>query len=176
MARNIGADGRTVYRAVIEKTYADGRGYTAHEGPYTEPGPARARVTFWANRMARLDGSATGRIEQAHTVWAPVGEDADPLAIVTAQAYRTAAGQITARQERMEQEERDEFGALDHETELQGGAVRDMAEHLRKLAAAIYTDPTEEPAPADTGRPIPLDIAKCPDSCPCRTTVVEPIQ
>ncbi|MEV5086858.1 hypothetical protein AB0N18_02725 [Streptomyces griseoincarnatus] len=74
MARNIGADGRTVYRAVITKSI-DGREWTSHEGPYTEPGPARARVSFWRNRMRRNGGTAEGHIEQAHTVWTPAGED-----------------------------------------------------------------------------------------------------
>lgn len=96
MARNIGADGRTVYRAVIVKTYADGRTYTAHEGPYTEPGPARARVSFWRNRMAAYgDGrTAEGHIEQAHTVWARVGAQADPIAAARAQGIREAADAI----------------------------------------------------------------------------------
>ncbi|GHC44363.1 MULTISPECIES: hypothetical protein [Streptomyces rochei group] len=74
MPRNIGADGTTVYRAVIHKTYADGRQWTTHEGPYPEPGPARARVTFWQNRMQRNGGTASGDVEQAHTTWAPIGE------------------------------------------------------------------------------------------------------
>ncbi|MFF9262016.1 hypothetical protein [Streptomyces longwoodensis] len=96
MARNIGADGRTVYRAVITKTYADGRTYTAHEGPYTEPGPARARVSFWRNRMAAYgDGrSATGHIEEAHTVWAPVGEQPPMDQAARAAGIREAADAI----------------------------------------------------------------------------------
>lgn len=127
MARNIGADGSDVYRAVIVKTYADGRTYTAHEGPYTEPGPARARITFWRNRMAAYDdgSSAEGHVEQAHTVWAPVGEDADPIAAAHAQAYRDAADEMEA---------------------CQAAAVRDMAAHLRKRADAIHPA-AQEPTP-----------------------------
>jgi hypothetical protein len=128
MARNIGADGRTVYRAVIEKTYADGRGHTAHEGPYTEPGPARARVTFWANRMARLDGSATGRVEQAHTVWAPVGEQTDPTAASRAQAYRDAA--------RIMREESGSYGSPSYDYETGPGMGR-AADRLDELADEI---------------------------------------
>lgn len=107
MARNIGADGSDVYRAVIAFTGSKGDQWTEHEGPYAKLGAARARVTFWSNYMARSGGSATGHVEQAHTVW----------------------------------------------TQVAGKEL-----------------------PADTGRPIPLDIDECPDTCPCRTTVVEPIQ
>ncbi|NUQ88153.1 MAG: hypothetical protein HOQ43_06785 [Glycomyces artemisiae] len=76
MARNIGADGRRVYRAVIVQTdqRRDGKSGTRYEGPYDSPGAARARVTFWRNYWDAYDdgSSATGHIEQAHTVWTPV--------------------------------------------------------------------------------------------------------
>jgi hypothetical protein len=125
MPRNIGADGRTVYRAVIVKTYADGREYTAHEGPYTEPGPARARVSFWRNRMQRNGGTAEGHIEQAHTVWTPVGEDADPIAAARAQGIREAAD------------------AIDNDDDCECGGCdtcqpRALARMLRDRAAAIH--------------------------------------
>ncbi|AVH58400.1 MULTISPECIES: hypothetical protein [Streptomyces] len=128
MARNIGADGRTVYRAVIVKTYADGRTYTAHEGPYTEPGPARARVTFWVNRMTAYgDGrSATGHVEQAHTVWAPVGEQVDPLAAARAQAYRGAADALDASE------------TLRDLTDDHMSDVHAAANELRRLADEIH--------------------------------------
>lgn len=74
MARNIGADGSTVYRAVIQCTSRKGDTWTRHEGPYSKAGNARARVTFWSNYLGRTGGSATGRVEQAVTVWRPVGE------------------------------------------------------------------------------------------------------
>jgi hypothetical protein len=86
MPRNIGADGRDVYRAVIAFTGSKGDQWTEHEGPYAKLGAARARVTFWSNHMASNGGSATGRVEQAHTVWAPVDSDqAEP------EQYRTDA-------------------------------------------------------------------------------------
>jgi len=80
MARNIGADGSEVYRAVITKTLRNGTKLTSHEGPYTTAGAARARITFWANHFAKFDddSSATGEVEQAHTVWTPVGDQAEP--------------------------------------------------------------------------------------------------
>ncbi|MFF0894721.1 hypothetical protein [Streptomyces sp. NPDC003278] len=81
MARNIGADGRRVYRAVIVQTdqRRDGKSGTRYEGPYDSPGAARARVTFWRNYWDAYDdgSSATGHIEQAHTVWTPVDSEAE---------------------------------------------------------------------------------------------------
>lgn len=144
MARNIGADGRDVYRAVIAFTGRKGDQWTEHEGPYAKLGAARARVTFWSNHMASSGGSATGRVEQAHTVWAPVGEQTDPTAAIRAQAYRDAAAEIEACQAHADAEERDRHGYLDHESELMGAAVRDMAAHLRKRADEIHPA-TEEP-------------------------------
>jgi len=61
---------------------------------------------------------------------------------------REAANEIEARQARIEREERDEFGGLDHETELQGGAVRDMAAHLRRMAGEARLHDPAAPAPA----------------------------
>ncbi|OKJ42294.1 hypothetical protein [Streptomyces sp. CB01580] len=70
MARNIGADRNgDVYRAVIQFTNRNGQQWTEHEGPYAKPAAARARVTFWTNRMACSGGSATGHIEKATTTW-----------------------------------------------------------------------------------------------------------
>jgi hypothetical protein len=147
MARNIGADGSTVYRAVIEKTYADGRTYTAHEGPYTELGPARARVTFWRNRMAAYgDGrSATGHVEQAHTVWAPVGEDVDRAqaaerAAIRAEAYRDAArlgDQLAAEMREADGRWPEEWSSREVRD-----AVQSVAGELRNHAAKIH--PAEE--------------------------------
>ncbi|WP_053913674.1 hypothetical protein [Streptomyces sp. TP-A0875] len=130
MARNIGADGSTIYRAVIQKTYEDGRTWTAHEGPYTEPGPARARLTFWRNRMARRGGTAHGHVEQAHTTWAPVGEDPDPTDAIRAQAYRDAADEITA-----------EYTGPDRDR-----AARAAADFLRRRADHIHPA-AQEPTP-----------------------------
>lgn len=146
MARNIGADGATVYRAVITKTYADGRTYTAHEGPYTEPGPARARLSFWRNRFAAYDdGShADGHVEQAHTVWTPIGEQADPLAAIRAQAYRDAAAQLRADADAAEAAVEAHYGH---------GIGKGAAEMLRVAAAdldrrADHIHPAaEEPTP-----------------------------
>ncbi|MEU3097192.1 hypothetical protein ABZ690_21020 [Streptomyces sp. NPDC006967] len=145
MARNIGADGRTVYRARIVRTYDDDRTVTSHEGPYTEPGPARGRITLWRNRMAYQDGPAVeGHVEQAHTIWTPMGDDVDPIAAVRAQAYCDAADEMEACQTAQDDEERNRHGFLDHESEQQGAAVRDMAAHLRRRAAEIHPAPEEQ--------------------------------
>ncbi|WP_326797464.1 hypothetical protein OG946_20255 [Streptomyces sp. NBC_01808] len=77
MARNIGADGRDVFRAVITSTGKDGRPSTWHEGPYAKPGAARARVSFWRNHLADKGSTVTGHPERALTVWRPV-DDAQP--------------------------------------------------------------------------------------------------
>lgn len=70
MARNIGADRNgDVYRAVVRFTNRAGQQWTEYEGPYAKPSAARARVTFWSNRMACSGGSATGHIEKATTTW-----------------------------------------------------------------------------------------------------------
>jgi hypothetical protein len=80
MARNIGADGATVYRAVIRFEWPDRDAWTKHEGPYDTAGQAKARVTFWTNYRAETDPdcTTTGHVEQAHTVWAPIGEQPAP--------------------------------------------------------------------------------------------------
>ncbi|MGW2497316.1 hypothetical protein ACWCV2_22805 [Streptomyces pseudogriseolus] len=127
MARNIGADGSTVYRAVIVKSI-DGREWTSHEGPYTEPGPARARVSFWRNRMRRNGGTAEGHIEQAHTVWTAVGEDADPTAAAVAAELRALA---------------DAISALPQDYECDPGRG-ETAEMLRRRADAIHPAPEEQ--------------------------------
>lgn len=142
MARNIGADGSTVYRAVIVKSI-DGREWTSHEGPYTEPGPARARVSFWRNRMRRNGGSAEGHIEQAHTIWAPLdGKEQRPAeratAVIRAQAYRDAADDIEAQL-------RAEGYALDCECEsCTPCLLRDYPAMLRARAAEIHPAPEEQ--------------------------------
>ncbi|MFE9340847.1 hypothetical protein [Streptomyces sp. NPDC007063] len=82
MARNIGADGRTVYRAVVEITDRDGETSTRYEGPYGTPAAARARVSFWRNHLADYNGrgeptgtsSAAGHVERAHTTWHPIDQ------------------------------------------------------------------------------------------------------
>jgi len=133
MARNIGADGSTVYRAVITKTYDNGRTYTAHEGPYTEPGPARARVSFWRNRMERNGGTAAGHIEQAHTVWTPVGEQPRPDLATVAAAYRQAADLISTADE------------LRSYTDDHMGDIHEAADYLRRRADELHPAPQEQP-------------------------------
>ncbi|MGW6518565.1 hypothetical protein [Streptomyces sp. NPDC054962] len=133
MARNIGADGRTVYRAVITFTSRTGSTWTEHEGPYPKPGSARGRVTFWARWMKRSGGTATGSIEQAHTVWAPIGEQADPIAAARARGIREAAD------------------VIDNDDDCACGGCdtcqpRALAAHLRDLADQIHPI-TEEPTP-----------------------------
>ncbi|MEU1082330.1 hypothetical protein ABZ368_19275 [Streptomyces sp. NPDC005908] len=165
MARNIGADGSTVYRAAITiKDKTTGDTHTDYEGPYATAAAAQGRVTFWTNHLAELHpdtfkptgtSRAEGHVEQAHTAWTPVGEAVNPLAIapefiaehtrrVRAQAYRDAADEMETCQAAADAEERDRHGFLDHESELQGAAVRDMAAHLRRRAAEIHPAPEEQ--------------------------------
>lgn len=60
-----------LYRAVITKTYADGRTFTEYEGPYAKPGPARARVTFWRRHFAahKPGAIAAGHVEECQPQW-----------------------------------------------------------------------------------------------------------
>jgi acyl-CoA reductase-like NAD-dependent aldehyde dehydrogenase len=81
----------------------------------------------------------------------------DTMTAITAEptdrgaVLREAADEIEARQARLDAEELDEIGSLDHETVLQGAAVRDMATHLRRVA-----DETPQPSVHDyTGAPTP---------------------
>lgn len=86
MARNIGADGSDVYRAVITITDAKtGKKSLKYEGPYSHKGSAQGRITFWENYFTDYDddgrptGSrATGVVERAQTVWVEVGDDSTP--------------------------------------------------------------------------------------------------
>jgi hypothetical protein len=130
MARNIGADGRDVYRAVIRFEYPDGDAWTKREGPYEKPGTARARVGFWRNRMAAHDSDTktTGHVERA-TTWHRFDEQADPTAALRAQAYRDAA---------------DEINALPQDYECDPGRG-DAAEMLRRRAAEIHPARKEQP-------------------------------
>lgn len=54
-----------------------------------------------------------------------------------AAAFRDAAEALEREQAREERAERERFGHLDHETELQGAAVRAKATFLRRLADGI---------------------------------------
>ncbi|MFK0142492.1 hypothetical protein [Streptomyces murinus] len=72
-----------MYRAVIIKTYADGRTFTVYEGPYAKPGQARGRVTFWRKHFAanKPGAFATGHIEECQPQWQRIpgdGRPADP--------------------------------------------------------------------------------------------------
>lgn len=129
MARNIGADGRAVYRAVI--TFGDSP-TPRYEGPYGSAGAARARVSFWRNYLARSGGSARGRVEQAHTVWTPVGEAIDPIAAARAAGIREAAD------------------AIDSGNTCGCGGCPECITHARAEALRARADeihPTEEPTP-----------------------------
>ena len=67
MARNIGADGADVFRAVI-----DFGNYIKYEGPYAKEGAAKARVTFWQNYLRDSETGETritGHVEKAVTTW-----------------------------------------------------------------------------------------------------------
>ncbi|MGW8988699.1 hypothetical protein ACWGRF_01990 [Streptomyces zhihengii] len=78
MARNINARTGDVHRAVINFTSSTGQTWTEYEGPYAKPGAARARLTFWANHMAKSGGTATGYVEQAETTWRRLDPSAAP--------------------------------------------------------------------------------------------------
>lgn len=77
MARNHANDGR-VYRAVIVRTYADGRTRTSMFGPYDTPAPAKGLITRAVTDAKRSHGryrnaayahTATGHIESAEVIW-----------------------------------------------------------------------------------------------------------
>lgn len=87
------------------------------------------------------------RLEAAAPAVSSVG-----LAAHTTRAaeWRAAADEIEARQARIEREERDEHGGLDHETELQGDAVRGMATHLRRMADETQPAEAEAHPPTHT--------------------------
>ena len=74
------------------------------------------------------------------------------MAVLPAPADRAAvlleaAALIEARQDRLDAEERAKFDWLDHETVLQGAAVRDMAAYLREKA--------DDPSQLAAGTPQP---------------------
>jgi hypothetical protein len=96
MARDIGmAPDAELWRAVITKSYGDGTVHTVYEGPYDKPGPARSRVTFWRNHLAkRDDGSkADGHVERCQPVWEKVP---DPAQRPTPQADTSAVAETAA--------------------------------------------------------------------------------
>ena len=66
MARQHANNGR-IYRAVIKRTYADGRTSTRMFGPYDTPAPAKGLIT----QAHTYAGNATveGHIESAEVVW-----------------------------------------------------------------------------------------------------------
>lgn len=77
MARNIGADGTDVFRAVIDCRYPKGGTELKHEGPYGSIGAARGRVTFWENYLHDDEDDqvgASGHVERAVTRWVPIDE------------------------------------------------------------------------------------------------------
>lgn len=79
MARNIGADGTDVFRAVITTRNDDRTTTTHHEGPYNKS-YARGRVTFWENLLTDEDTGktrASGHIERAVTKWVRVDTPQD---------------------------------------------------------------------------------------------------
>lgn len=74
MARSIGMSANaTVFRAVIVKKYPhNDAAYTAYEGPYGEAAAAKARVTFWRNRLGtdRTERTwADGYVEEGTIDW-----------------------------------------------------------------------------------------------------------
>lgn len=74
----------------------DGPEYTSAYGPFPKLGTARGQLTFhtvdaYGNPQ---HGVVSGHIEQAHTVWAREGEQADPFAAARAQGIREAADAI----------------------------------------------------------------------------------
>lgn len=74
MARNISMEpDAPVYRAIVKiHNTALGFSDTKYEGPYSQAGTAKARVTFWKNYMANRDGVyVTGWVEKGETEWNP---------------------------------------------------------------------------------------------------------
>lgn len=86
-----------------------------------------------------------------------------------AAVLREAADAIVAEQARVERAERERFGRLDHDTQLQGAAVRAKAVFLRRLAddteqekdTSAGAQPDEgESTPAHHGRTEPLIVSR----------------
>ncbi len=80
MARSHANDGR-VFRAVITRTYADGRAASRTFGPYDNPAPAKGLITRAAGLAAASRGprrdpdrafTVSARIETAEVVWKAV--------------------------------------------------------------------------------------------------------
>lgn len=80
MARDYAHNGR-VYRAVITKTYTDGRTSQHSYGPYDTAAPAKGMITRALCEAERSHGqyrnpssahTAVGRLQSAEVVWADV--------------------------------------------------------------------------------------------------------
>lgn len=80
MARDYAHNGR-VYRAVITKTYPDGRTLQLSYGPYDTPAPAKGLITRALAEAERSHGpyrnprcayTAVGQLESAEVVWVKV--------------------------------------------------------------------------------------------------------
>lgn len=159
MARRLVSDDQQMFRVIVVRRQRrdnpqwergnlasprflwDGPEYTSAYGPFPKLGTARGQLTFhtvdaYGNPQ---HGVVSGHIEQAHTVWTPVGEDAGPIVVtpefiaehtrnVRAQAYRDAADDIDA-----------EYPGPGADR-----AARYAAEYLRRRADAIHPA-TEEP-------------------------------
>lgn len=78
-------------------------------------------------------------------------EPADRAAVL-----RAAADDVEALRDRREAEERNQHGFLDHESELQGAAIRDVIAHLRRRADEAIK--AEEPGGRCTERDLPLPL------------------
>ncbi|MBG7704855.1 hypothetical protein HCJ76_44040 [Streptomyces sp. MC1] len=153
MARNIGADGAAVYRAVITITdRKTGEEAVKYEGPYATPGAAQGRVSFWVNYLAEYDdedrrtGSrATGVVERAHTVWLPAGAPAPQPApeadAIRAEAFRVAAEATATFLRATPVLTRGGIAAA-----AANDALNRLAEHLRARADEIHPTAEKEPS------------------------------
>ena len=76
MARRIAVTEDTpVFRAVVTKKYPRSEAFVSYEGPYLTEAAAKARVTYWVNRLNEPDenGNPTdetfGHVETGQVTW-----------------------------------------------------------------------------------------------------------
>lgn len=132
--------------AVARQLLGTNAGAAADLKPQGHPGVD----LFAALQHAGLDADEANRRMYAYAAMVLRQEKAvaaPPAPADRAAHYREAARAITHRQAEEEAKERAAHGDLDHETVLQGEAVRDAAKHLSRLAddaAAGVQPPTSE--------------------------------
>jgi hypothetical protein len=132
---------RTKLLDALDFSYCQGLGYSAPEELLAAYDRERATVQPFCElpheTIAEEDACDRRRLE------------ADRAAVL-----REAADAIEAEQSREEAEEQAQHGSLDHETVLQGAAVRDKAALLRRMADETAATETPGKSCAHCGQPV----------------------